>query len=393
MSVSTPIYLDNHATTRCDPEVLDAMWPWFAEDYGNAASRSHALGLTARRATEAARASVARWLGASPKGFVFTSGATEANNLAILGLVRGLGQRRRHVITVATEHKAVLDPVAALADEGVEVSVLPVGADGRLDPEAVRRALRPHTALVSVMRVNNEIGTIQPLAQIAEICRSHGIPIHTDAAQSAYVPTDLGALGVDLISVSGHKIYGPKGIGALVMRRGHPRLRLQPLLHGGGHERGLRSGTLPVPLIVGLGVAADRLVASAAEEGARLGGLRDRLLQGLREGLDGVTVHGSTGDRSPNNLSVSFDGVEAEALLVRLRAEIALSTGSACSSESMQPSHVLRALHGEAARPLLAGSVRFGLGRFTTADEIEHAIGALIEAVASLRAMASLYEG
>lgn len=393
MSVSSPIYLDNHATTRCDPEVLEAMWPWFSERYGNAASRSHLLGLAAKQATERSRAAIASWLGASPKGVIFTSGATEANNLAILGLVRAAVGRPRHVITLATEHRAVLDPVEALVREGVEVTVLPVAPDGRIEPDEVVAALRPHTLLVSIMRVNNEIGTIQPLAEVAAACRERGVRVHTDAAQAAYVPTDLAALGVDLISVSAHKIYGPKGIGALVMARGRPRLQLQPLLHGGGHERGLRSGTLPVPLIVGFGVAAERLAQLQATEAARIGGLRDRLLEGLHARLDGVAVHGTLTDRCPNNLNVSFEGVEAEALLVGMRADVALSTGSACSSESLQPSHVLRALYPEdETRARMSGSIRFGIGRFNTEAEIDHVIEVVSAQVTELRAMASLYE-
>ncbi len=393
MSVPLPVYLDNHATTRCDPAALEAMWPWFSEDYGNAASRSHALGLRARSATEAARASIASWLGASPKGVIFTSGATEANNLAILGLARAAAGRPRHVITVATEHKAVLEPVEALAREGVEVTVLPVAPDGRIEPGDVVAALRPHTLLVSIMRVNNEIGTIQPLAEVAEACRARGVRIHTDAAQSAYVPTELGALGVDLISVSSHKIYGPKGIGALVMARGRPRMQLEPLLHGGGHERGLRPGTLPVPLIVGFGVAARLLEQGLGTEPTRIAGLRDRLLEGLTTRLDGITIHGTQAARSPNNLNLSFEGVEAEALLMSLRADVALSTSSACSSESLQPSHVLRALYPDASqRAALSGSIRFGIGRFNTEAEIEHVIDAVSTRVTELRAMASLYE-
>ncbi len=376
------IYLDNHATTRCDPAVLDAMWPWFAERYGNAASRSHRLGVEARAAVEGARGQLAGWLGASPKEIVFTSGATESDNLAILGAVRA-SERGRHVVTLATEHKAVLDPAAR-----VDATMLGVGSDGLVDPADVVAALRPDTVLVSVMLVNNEIGVIQPVAEIAAACRERGVLVHCDAAQAGFVPVDVGALGVDLLSISGHKIHGPKGIGALYVRRGRPRVRLEPLLYGGGHERGLRSGTLPVPLIVGLGEAAARL--DPAGEGERVRALRDALLDGLRANIDGLVVNGSLAQRTPNNLNVSIPGVEAEALLMGLRDSVALSTGSACSSETLEPSHVLRALGLD--RDLAHASVRFGLSRFTTMDEIARAVALVSAKVAELRAMGDLYE-
>ena len=383
------IYLDNHATTRCDPAVLEAMWPWFAERYGNAASRSHRLGIEARRAVEGARGQVAAWLGVSPKEVVFTSGATEANNLALLGVIRASGAPC-HAITLATEHSAVLDPLRHLARaEGLELTVLPVDGQGLVDPGEVVAAMRPHTRLVSVMRVNNEIGTIQPLAPIGAACRERGVLLHTDAAQASCVPMDRDVLNVDLISVSGHKIYGPAGIGALVVRRTRPRIALQPLQFGGGHERGLRSGTLPVPLVVGLGAAAER-IRLAEGEAERIGGLRDRLLAGILAGVSGVTVNGTTELRSPNNLNLTIDGIEASALLVGLRDQLCLSTGSACASEALAPSHVLAAL---GISPEAAGaSIRFGLGRSTTTDQIDAAVAALVDKITEIRTLASLYE-
>lgn len=376
------IYLDHHATTPCDPAVFDAMRPWFTERFGNAASRSHAFGWEARRAVEQARGQVAAWLGASPKEVVFTSGATEANNLALFGLVRARGGG--HVVTVATEHPAVLDPVAALARQGVATTVLPVSAEGLVDPEDVARALRPDTVVVSVMRVNSEIGVMQPLAEIAAVCREHGVRVHTDAAQSVAVPMGRDELGVDLISVSGHKLYGPKGIGALVVRRTRPKIELEPLLYGGGHERGMRSGTVPVPLVVGLGAAAERVaLGHAVGEPERLASLRDRLLVGLQERVPGVIVNGSLVRRAPNNLHVSFEGVQADALLVAVRDVVALSTGSACASESTKPSHVLEALGLGAERA--SSSVRFGLGRSTTVEQIDRVVDALAAQVATLR--------
>lgn len=376
------VYLDHHATTPCDPEVLAAMLPWFTERFGNAASRSHALGLDARRAVERARSQVAGWLGVSPKEVILTSGATESNNLALLGVLRARGAG--HAITLATEHPAVLDPVAALAAAGHPTTVLPVGADGLVDPQDVARAIRSDTVLVSVMRVNNEIGVIQPLAEIAEVCRTRGVLVHTDAAQAVAVPMHRDALGVDLISVSGHKVYGPKGVGALVVRRTRPRIEVEPLQYGGGHERGMRSGTLAVPLVVGLGEAAARVAAGvSAGEPARLAALRDHLLDGLRASIPDLVVNGSTVHRAPNNLHVTIPGVSAAALLVALRDVVALSTGSACASESTRPSHVMAALGLTPEQA--AQSVRFGLGRSTTRAEIDRVVTALSEHVAAER--------
>ncbi len=391
MAVSLPIYLDHHATTPCDPAVVEAMLPYFTERFGNAASRGHTFGHLARAAVEKARAEVAGLLNASPKEVLWTSGATEANNLALLGTARAGRDRGRHLITVATEHKAVLDPMAHLEREGFEVTVLPVSAGGRVAAEAVEAALRPDTLLVSVMAANNEIGTLQPIEEIGALCRAHGVVFHTDAAQAlGKVPLDVQAASVDLLSLSAHKMYGPKGVGALYVRRGRPRLRLEPLLFGGGHERGLRSGTVPVPLVVALGraaVLAREDLASGALEGVRR--LRDRLLEGLTSRIEGLHVNGGLDHRLPNNLNLSFDGVEAEALLMATR-EIAVSTGSACTSATLEPSHVLRALGIGDTRA--HGSVRFGIGRTTTAAEIDHVVGLLAEKVPMLRAMNPLLE-
>jgi cysteine desulfurase len=389
--MGTPVYLDNHSTTRCDPRVVEVMLPFFTEIYGNAASRSHRFGTDARSATERARGQLARWVNASPKEIVFTSGATEADNLALLGAARARREEgKRHVVTVATEHPAVLDTCKVMEREGFAVTILPVDSQGLVDPDTFVRALRPDTALASVMLVNNEIGVLQPLALLGRACRERGIWMHCDAAQAAYVPIDLEKLPIDLLSVSAHKIYGPKGIGALVVRRKPQRIRLEALIHGGGHERGLRSGTLAVPLIVGFGVAAE-LCTEDPDGPARVERLRDQLLDGLRAELDGLELLGHPEARAPNNLNLAFQGVEAAALLVAVRDEVALSTGSACSSETLAPSHVLLALGIE---PEVAHrAVRFGLGRFTTAEEIERATAALVGAVKKLRAMSSLYEG
>jgi cysteine desulfurase len=377
-----PIYLDHHATTPCDPAVVAAMLPWFTERFGNASSKTHIYGLQAKAAVDVARDQIAHLLGAAPREIVFTSGATEANNLAILGALRARGG---HVVTTAIEHKAVLDPCIYAATQGFSSTVVPVGADGRVDPDAIRAALRPETALVSVMLANNEVGTVQPVGEIAAICHERGVWLHTDATQAAgHLPLRVAELGCDLLSLSAHKMYGPKGVGALYVRKGRPLIQLEPLVHGGGHERGLRPGTLPVPLIVGFGIAAQRTVEVLNHgEAARLARLRDRLLAGLRDGAGGFTVHGSLEHRLPHNLNGSFDGVDAEALLLNTK-ELAFSTGAACASATLEPSHVLRAMGcGDTAY----GSVRFGLGRSTTEAEIDLAIEHLCAQVHALRAM------
>ena len=379
-----PIYLDHFATTPVDPRVLEAMLPWFSRDFGNAASRTHVYGWRAEAAVELARAEVARALGAREAGeIVFTSGATESNNLALQGVARACAARGDHLVTVATEHRAVLDVCRALEREGRRVSLLPVDAGGRVDPDDLRRAIEPRTVLVSVMAANNEIGVLQPLTELAAICRERGVLFHSDAAQAAgKIALDVTALGIDLLSVSGHKLYGPKGVGALYVRRGPPRVRVAPLLYGGGHERGLRPGTLPVPLVVGFGRALALAVAERDAEAARLAALRDRLWQRLHEELDARVVrNGDAVHCLPAALHVSFPGVDAAALLASL-PDVALSSGSACSSASPEPSHVLRALGLPVDR--VRSGIRFGLGRFNTAEEIERAAGRVVEQVRKL---------
>ncbi len=384
------IYLDHHATTPCADEVVAAMAPFWQQQFGNAASRGHRLGIEARRATETARSQVAAFLGASPKEIVFTSGATESDNLALLGVARAaLRERgRAHVITVATEHKAVLDPVAALAREGVDTTVLPVDGEGMLDPEAVAAAIQPHTVLVSVMAVNNEIGVVQDLDAIGAVCRERGVWLHSDAAQAGWVPLDVRSTPVDLVSLSAHKLYGPKGVGALYVRRRRPGIAIEPLQYGGGHERGLRSGTLPVPLLVGMGTACALVAAERAEQVPRLLGLRDFLWERL-EAVGGVRRNGG-GRRAPHNLNVSIAGVEAEALLVGVRNVVAMSTGSACSSATLERSHVLTALG--LSDDAVGSSLRFGLGRGTTAADVAKVAVALVDKITELRGLAHLYE-
>jgi len=380
-----PIYLDHHATTPVDPRVVDAMAPWWSADFGNAASRTHVFGWRAEAAVEDARARIAHAIGDSePREIVFETAATESNNIALKGVLRGSRPRRDHVVSVATEHRAVLDPCAALAREGFRVTLLAVDGGGRVDPGAVAAALDERTALVSVMAANNEIGVLQPLAEIARVCRERGVPFHSDAAQAAgKVPLDVEADGVDLLSLSAHKVYGPKGVGALYVRTRRPRLRIEPLFDGGGHERGLRSGTLPVPLIVGFARALELAVAERDAEAARLAGLRDRLLGILVEALPGVARNGDPAHQLAGTLSLSFEGVEAAGLLAAL-PDVALSTGSACSSAEPTPSHVLVALGLSPER--VAGTIRIGLGRDNDAAQIEHAAARIVEAVRAARA-------
>jgi len=380
-----PIYLDYQATTPVDPRVVEAMEPWWTRDFGNAASRTHVFGWRAEAAVEAARATLAAAVGAAdPAEIVFTSGATESDNLAIQGVARALRGRGDHIVTVATEHPAVLDTVRALAAEGFSVTELPVDRAGLVDPDDVARAIGERTILVSVMWANNEIGVVQPIAAIAERCRARGVLLHSDAAQAVgKVPVDCRAAGVDLLSFTAHKLYGPKGVGALRVRRGRPRVRLAPILHGGGHENGLRSGTLPVPLIVGFARAVELALAEREAEAARLAALRARLLERLRAGLDGVFVNGDLERRLPGNLNLGFAGADADGLLAAL-PELAISTGSACASARAERSHVLRALGLSEAE--LRASVRIGFGRFTTPEEVDAAAERLVAAVRAQRA-------
>ncbi len=379
----SPVYLDHHATTPVDPRVVEAMLPFFTERFGNASSRHHAFGWTARDAVAAARRQVAELIGADPREICFTSGATESDNLAVRGVVGAAPRRPLHVVTMTTEHHAVLDPCRRLEREGVAVTRVAPRPDGLCDVADVERALRPHTRLVSVMAANNEIGVLQPVARIAALTRPRGVVLHSDAAQAVgKVPVAVDELGVDLLSLTAHKMCGPKGIGALYVRRRRPRLAMDPLVDGGGHERGLRSGTLNVPGIVGFGAAAAICRAELAAEGVRVGRLRDRLLAGLRGRLDGVTVNGSLAARLPHNLNVSFDGIEGESLLVGLD-DVAVSSGAACTSVNPEPSHVLQAIGvgDERAR----ASIRFGLGRTTTAEEVDYAVDKVASLVTRLR--------
>ncbi len=390
MSVRVPIYLDHQATTPCDPRVVEAMRPFWSEEFGNAASKTHALGWNAEQAVEDGRGRLAELIGADPREIVFTSGATESNNLAILGLARANRDRGRHVVSLETEHRSVLDPCRALQREGFRVTLLPVGSDGILDLDRLRDALDDETVLISVLHANNEIGVIQPLAEIGEIARARRIPVHTDAAQSAgKLEIDVRTLGVDLLSFTAHKLYGPKGIGALWLRRGSPRLRLEPILHGGGHERGLRSGTLPVPLCVGFGRACELAGELRTEDARREAQLAERLWKRLSTELEAVELNGDAVRRLPGNLNISFLGVEGEALLIAL-PKLALSSGSACTSASREPSHVLRALGIGEMRALC--SLRFGLGRSTSEVEIDLAADLLIEQVTRLRALSPVWE-
>jgi cysteine desulfurase len=381
-------YFDGHATTPCDPRVVAAMLPYFTERFGNASSAQHPFGWAARDAVEAARGQVAALIGARPRDVVFTSGATESNNLAIAGAVRSQRDRGRHVVTLATEHTAVLDVCTALESGaigpgGVEVTRLGVDAGGLVDPAAVAAALRDDTVLVSVMAANNEIGVLQPIAAIGALARARGIAFHVDAAQAAgKVPLDVEAIGADLLSLSAHKFYGPKGVGALYVRRRGPAADLPPLHHGGGHERGLRSGTLNVPGIVGCGTAAEIARGVMSDDAAVLGALRDRLFQGLTAGLDGVHLNGAREPRLPHNLNVRLERVNGRELLMGL-SDLSLSSGAACCTASAEPSHVLKAigLSDEAAR----ASLRFGLIRGTTEADVDAAIASIAGVVSALR--------
>ena len=367
------------------------MLPFWSQAFGNPASRTHVFGWRAQQAVEAARAEVSQLIGATPREVVFTSGATESNNLALLGICRAQRGGRDRVVTCATEHRAVLDPCDALEKAGFRVTRVGVGSDGLIDWDDLEGAVTRETLLVSVMHANNEIGVIQDLRGIGALCRERGAVLHTDAAQSVgKLPVNVDALGVDLLSLSGHKLYGPKGVGVLYVRRRQPRLRLEPLLYGGGHERGLRSGTLAVPLCVGLGRACEIAAGEMDEEARRTGGLRDRLWQRLSEGLDGVELNGHPTRRLPGNLNASFRGVEGAALLVGLGESVAVSSGSACTSATQTPSHVLGALGLGEARAL--SSLRFGIGRDNTEAEIDRAADRVIDEVGRLRALSPVWE-
>jgi cysteine desulfurase len=384
-----PIYMDYHATTPVDPRVLEAMLPYFCEKFGNAASKSHSFGWAAEEAVEEAREQVAALIGASGREIVWTSGATESDNLAVKGVAQFHRAKGKHLVTCATEHKAVLDSMHALERDGFEVTVLPVERDGRVDPARVKAALRPDTTLVSIMHANNESGVIHPVEEIGRITRAAGVLFHCDAVQSiGRVPFDVEAVGADLVSLSAHKMYGPKGVGALYVRR-KPRARLAAQMDGGGHERGHRSGTLNVPGIVGFGKAAELARAERDAEAGRVLALRERLRKGIEAGLDLVTLNGSLEHRLPGNLNLSFAYVEGEALMMAIK-DVAVSSGSACTSASLEPSYVLRAMG--VPDDLAHSSIRFGLGRFNTEEEVDHVIGLVIAKVKRLREMSPLYE-
>jgi cysteine desulfurase len=382
--------MDNNATTRVDPRVLEAMLPWFSEDYGNAASRQHAFGRKAEEAVEAARASVAGLIGAQAREIVFTSGATESDNLALKGVLTANRNRGDHLVTALTEHRAVLDSARSLERAAFKVTYLPVDRHGQVTPEQVEEAITPRTVLVSLMAANNEIGTLHPLEAIGAVCKRRGVFFHSDAVQAAgKVPLDVEAMGIDLLSLSAHKMYGPKGVGALYVRRQAPRVRLEPLLDGGGHERGLRSGTLNVPGIVGFARACELCQAEMTAEAERLRRMCERLREGICEQLDGVSLNGHPTERLPGNLSLAFDFVKGEALLMGLR-NVAVSSGSACTSASPEPSHVLRAIG--LSDELGHSSLRFGLGRFNTFAEVDQVIAEVVRVVKQLRALSPLYE-
>ncbi|WP_242340281.1 MULTISPECIES: IscS subfamily cysteine desulfurase [Anaeromyxobacter] len=384
-----PIYMDYHATTPVDRRVLEAMLPYFSEQFGNAASKSHVFGWHAEEAVEAAREEVAKLIGASAKEIVWTSGATESDNLAVKGVAQFYQSKGKHLVTCKTEHKAVLDSMHALERQGFEVTFLDVEKDGRLDPARLKAALRKDTTLVSIMHANNETGVLHPIEEIGRITRAAGVLFHCDAVQGVgKVPFDVEQANVDLASISAHKMYGPKGMGALYVRR-KPRVRLTAQMDGGGHERGFRSGTLNVPGIVGMGKAAELARLEGAAEAARVLALRERLRKGLQAGLDLLTVNGSLAHRVPGNLNVSFAYVEGEALMMAIK-DVAVSSGSACTSASLEPSYVLRAMG--ISEDLAHSSIRFGLGRFTTEEEVDHVVRLVVAKVKKLREMSPLYE-
>ncbi|MBM3725488.1 MAG: IscS subfamily cysteine desulfurase [Acidobacteria bacterium] len=385
-----PVYLDNHATTPLDPRVLQAMLPYFTEKFGNAASRNHSFGWEAEEAVEKARKQIADLIGAHPKEIIFTSGATESNNLAIKGVFQMYAEKGNHIITAATEHKAVLDTCKHLEQEGARVTYLPLKGDGLIDLDMLREAITDKTILVSIMYANNEIGVVQPVAEIGRICKERGVLFHTDAVQAAgKIPVDVNRDGVHLLSLSGHKIYGPKGVGALYVRRKGPRVQVTAQMDGGGHERGMRSGTLNVPGIVGLGEACEIARLEMDQEMARAGELRDYLKNRFLTELDEVFINGSMEHRLPHNLNISFAYVEGESLLMGIN-DIAVSSGSACTSATLEPSYVLKALG--LGDDLAHTSIRFGIGRFNTREEVEYSANRLIEVVKKLRELSPLYE-
>jgi cysteine desulfurase len=390
LMATPPIYMDNNSTTRVDPRVVDAMLPYFTEKFGNAASRSHAFGWEAEAAVEEARDQIADLIGASGKEMIFTSGATESNNLAIKGVAAMYKKKGTHVITQATEHKAVLDTCKRLERDGYQVTYLPVDKFGRVSAEQVAQAITDKTILVTIMAANNEIGTVQPIGAIGKLCKEKGVLFHTDAVQVVgKMPVDVEEMGIDLLSLTAHKIYGPKGIGALYVRKKNPRVRLEPQIDGGGHERGMRSGTLPVPLIVGLGTACDIARREMADESKRTFALRERLRKGIMDKLPESYLNGHPTERLPGNANISFAYVEGEGLMMGIK-DVAVSSGSACTSASLEPSYVLRALG--VGDELAHSSIRFGLGRFNTESEVDFVVDLVTREVDRLRQMSPLYE-
>ena len=390
MAVKLPIYFDNHATTQVDPRVVQAMLPYFTDKFGNAASRNHAFGWAGEEAVENARAQVASLIGATAKEIIFTSGATESDNLMIKGVAEMYREKGNHIITQAIEHKAVLDTCKRLEKDGFEVTYLPVQKDGRVDLDDVRKAITPKTILITIMYANNEIGVINPIAEIGKIAKEHGIFFAVDGVQAVgKIPVDVQKDNIDLLAISAHKLYGPKGVGALYVRRRNPRVQLAAIIDGGGHERGMRSGTLNVPGIVGLGAACEIAQKEMPQEAERLGKLRDKLKAGLEAKLDEVFVNGSLEHRLPNNLNMSFAYVEGESLLMGIN-DIAVSSGSACTSATLEPSYVLKALG--VGEDLAHTSIRFGLGRFNTDEEVDYVTDKMVQVVTKLRELSPLYE-
>jgi len=391
MTFTTPIYLDNHATTPVDPRILEAMLPYFTKSFGNAASKSHSFGWEAEAAVDSAREKIAKLIGASSaREIVLTSGATESDNLAIKGVADAYRHKGDHVVTCVTEHKAVLDSCKVLEKQGFYVTYLPVSPDGLVEVKRLQDALTDKTILISIMAANNEIGTIQPVKEIGRLAKEKGIIFHCDATQAVgKIPINVEEMGIDLLSLTAHKMYGPKGVGALYVRSSRPRVKLTPLIDGGGHERGMRSGTLNVPGIVGLGKACELSQLEMGAEGERLTGLRERLKHGLLDRLEDVSVNGDAVKRLPGNLNMSFAWIEGESLMMGLK-EIAVSTGSACTSASLEPSYVLKAIGLEDA--MAHASIRFGIGRFNTQDEIDYAVKRVIEEVSRLRDISPVYK-
>ena len=390
MAVKLPIYFDNYATTQVDPRVVQAMLPYFTEKFGNAASRNHPFGWAGEEAVENARAQVASLIGATPKEIIFTSGATESDNLMIKGVAEMYREKGNHIITQAIEHKAVLDTCKRLEKDGFEVTYLPVQRDGRVDPEEVRKAITPKTILITIMYANNEIGVINPIAEIGKIAKERGIFFAVDGVQAVgKIPVDVQKDNIDLLAISAPKTYGPKGVRALYARRRNPRVQLSAIIDGGGHERGMRSGTLNVPGIVGLGAACEIAQKEMTEEAARLRKLRDRLKAGLEAKLDEVFINGSMEHRLPHNLNMSFAYVEGESLLMGIN-DIAVSSGSACTSATLEPSYVLKALG--VGEDLAHTSIRFGLGRFNTEEEVDYVTDKMVTVVKKLRELSPLYE-